>query len=258
MSSPRPGPRKARKRVLPILLVMSFAITASGAGARARNPIFYGCRNQTVGIEMTRSQAQSYLPEGFEPSVGAASQEAVVHFYVSTLVCGRNISTPDLELATTYLSVRPPEDYKSKSPRTVHYFLLDGVISGSEASRLQRYLCADAFLSEGTIDSNQQMDTTDASISRGTSAVDSETLSFRLSVVDSGAASSGAGSIRWIYEQGGRIRHFDYAIYRHYLSVGTGHVQFTAPYRDLPPAAPGPSFYNLEDISFTAPIGCRS
>ncbi len=241
-------------RVVVLALISSSLLVAGGAHARGRSHVFYDCRSQGMGIQTTREQARTYLPEGFEPSGGAGDQDAIVHLYVTTQVCGDALA-PELELAATFLAVRPPEEYRAKSGS--HLFLLDAVISGPRAARLRRDLCAGGILAGGAVNSSQQMNPTDGSVSRGSSQVESESLSFELDVATSGAAGSYGGGARWLYEDGGRIKYFESSITLRYISFGTGHVQFTQPYLGLPPAAPGPSYYDLQDVGYLPSKACR-
>jgi hypothetical protein len=238
------------------LAVTLFAALPAGAGARrAPAPSFSNCHDHAAAVEVTRAQAQSYLPEGFTPYNGAADQGEVVHLYVDTTVCGG--TEPTLKMVKTYLAVHPPAELDGQA--TGEYFVLDAGASGAIGDRLRKQLCLGSFLDEAEIQLTPVDDSLETGPAGATATVESPSVSATIAVAGARVDSDGLVKYRWFYEREDEgLDYFDTIYVIDGLAMGSGEVVFGQPYRDLPLAAPALDLYRFIGTTFYPSPSCRA
>ena len=244
---------KGLSRILCALALLVVAVPSTHA--RPARAIVMDCWNQQALVPISRVQAQSYLPEGFAPSVGALGQSAVPYLYVETIQCGQE-QAPELELGVISLAVEPPSE--SAAPEAADLYILDVVGSGARVGALQKLLCLDV-LEAGEIDTVQDPDKDLGGVSTGTSDVSGNELDLTFNVVTNGTETAGGAPMRWHFQTEDGFDYFDSYQQESYISLGGGRVQFHQPYRDLPPVVSAIAFYDeIAGIIFAPSAACKA
>ena len=216
------------------------------------------CHQQGAAIQMPKSQAQSYLPKGFQPYGKPApdNQDEIYHFWIMTSVCG-DAAAPEFTMFVTYVSVDPPKKYSVDGAAA--NFILDMGGSGPLAKKVSDHMCLKGFV-DAVIQSDQVASDAfgaGAGAQHAVTTISSESISATTEVGGAGPISDGGiGMNRWFYKVGSKTTFFDIIEFVEYFHLGNGAVAFDQPYRDLPQAQPGISIYQKSDVTMYRPKGC--
>jgi hypothetical protein len=237
------------------LAVTLMAALPAGAGARRpRSLLFEGCYDQAASVQIPRSQAQAFLPEGFTATGGAAGQTEVVHLYITSFVCGED--EPTLEMYRTYVSVDVPAGLQGNS--TAQYFVVDSGASGAAAARLGKFLCTD--LEEADVEADQTL--TPGALGQpgaGTSTITSPSLSATLTVAGAGMGIEGESLNRWFFQnEAGETDYYDTFEYIKAVNMGSGEIRFAQEYQGLPLVSPAASLHRTKNATVFPSQSCRS
>jgi hypothetical protein len=237
------------------LVVTLVAAFPAGAGARrSRSLILKDCYEQAASVQIPRSQAQAFLPEGFTATGGAAGQTEVVHMYVTSFVCGGD--KPALEMYRTYVSVDPPSNVQGSS--SAQYFLIDVGASKPAGARFAKFACMGSVVEEADVEATQTLDPGElGQPGAGTSTISSPSLSVSFTVAGTGLGLDGESLNRWFFlNEDGETDYYDTFESIRAVAMGAGEIRFAEEYEGVPLAGPALSLYRLKDATVLPSPSC--
>lgn len=253
MSRGRSQALKGLSAAIALALALPAGAAARPAGEKV---VLSDCYENTAFFPIPRDDARLYVPSGFDPAAAPADQESTTNFYVRSIVCG-DVSSPDLEMVVTYLSVNPPKRYATE--RGTELFVLHAGAEGPDAAAVQEDLCLGGLFEDASIELTQQRAQSplgfgpEAGAAR--TSVTSGFLSAEFVVAAEGSTTPMRDEARWFFGNGRTFFDAEYDL--SVWGIGSSAVTFTQPYLELPPGSGGASVQSLADIAITPPRGCR-
>ena len=228
----------------------------AGAAKPSRDLLVPGCSQQQAMIPIPRDQAKSMLPPGYEPSDAPAdADDAVINFWVTSLVCG-NEDAPSLTMYLTHVGVVPPK--KLEREGASHEYIVDAGVSGPLAKKVRDHICVGNLFEGAEIHGAYATTDFPAGITYGETSIESRSLSASITMNGGGAGfSNGSEDRRWLYGSGKKVKAFDVLSGVKFFNIGEATVVFTEAYKSLPQATGSFGVFIRADYIFEKPKGCK-